>query len=290
MAVNALAYYRDGVWEELTPRAGWLAYVQDSQHSVVFDGLAWTARVKSQTADTVALKMEHAGAGNECEFEMFFNSPSPAANDVLAQRYYFNNASGGKVLGLAINGVLLDATAGSEDTEYRFSTAAGGAVANRLRVGGGVYHPSASGGDLGPNTINFGAVYDDNTLLTCGPVELMREGCIDLDKWDALAPAQRDAQTGEMKRRHAVMHRFVAMLEEGFDPRDAENYCARLAADGAPPGLITEREWRERAERGLRPDMGTMHTHALLALDNLAVAFASLVRRVAALERAALGG
>ncbi|MBS0384057.1 MAG: DUF2793 domain-containing protein, partial [Proteobacteria bacterium] len=30
MAEDALAYYRDGVWEELTPKPGWRCYVQDA--------------------------------------------------------------------------------------------------------------------------------------------------------------------------------------------------------------------------------------------------------------------
>jgi hypothetical protein len=42
MANNALAYWRDGAWEQITPREGWIAYVKDSDQLRVFDGAAWT--------------------------------------------------------------------------------------------------------------------------------------------------------------------------------------------------------------------------------------------------------
>lgn len=57
-------------------------------------------------------------------------------------------------------------TSGAESGEWRLATFQGGALGNRVNVGGGMYHPSVTGGDKGNNTINFGAVYDDNVLLT----------------------------------------------------------------------------------------------------------------------------
>jgi len=41
MANGALAYYRDGVWEELTPRAGLLAHVDDTGALLVHSGATW---------------------------------------------------------------------------------------------------------------------------------------------------------------------------------------------------------------------------------------------------------
>lgn len=40
-ANGALAYYRDGAWEQLQPKAGWRAFVRDEGVCVVFDGAAW---------------------------------------------------------------------------------------------------------------------------------------------------------------------------------------------------------------------------------------------------------
>jgi Protein of unknown function (DUF2793) len=42
MANWALAYYRDGVWEQITPREGWLAYVKDADRLHYYTGAAWT--------------------------------------------------------------------------------------------------------------------------------------------------------------------------------------------------------------------------------------------------------
>lgn len=63
-------------------------------------------------------------------------------------------------------GISETVTASSEDFYWNFNTRRAGSQGDRLRIGGGLYHPSATGGDKGNNTINFGAVYDDNTLLT----------------------------------------------------------------------------------------------------------------------------
>jgi hypothetical protein len=37
----ALAYYRDGAWEEITPREGFVAYVRDAGAMLVYAGAAW---------------------------------------------------------------------------------------------------------------------------------------------------------------------------------------------------------------------------------------------------------
>lgn len=41
MADGALAYYRDGAWEELAPRQGWLAFVKDGDELLHYAGAAW---------------------------------------------------------------------------------------------------------------------------------------------------------------------------------------------------------------------------------------------------------
>lgn len=37
----SLGYYRDGAWEQVTPREGWLAFVKDDDKFVYFDGTDW---------------------------------------------------------------------------------------------------------------------------------------------------------------------------------------------------------------------------------------------------------
>ena len=37
----ALGYYRDGSWEQVTPRQGWIAYARDSDQVLMWTGSAW---------------------------------------------------------------------------------------------------------------------------------------------------------------------------------------------------------------------------------------------------------
>ena len=43
MADHAVAYWRDGVWEQITPRSGFRFHVRDENRLVVFDGAHWAA-------------------------------------------------------------------------------------------------------------------------------------------------------------------------------------------------------------------------------------------------------
>lgn len=43
MADHALAYWRDGVWEEIAPRSGFALFVRDENRLVAFDGARWNA-------------------------------------------------------------------------------------------------------------------------------------------------------------------------------------------------------------------------------------------------------
>lgn len=43
MANGAIAYYRDGVWEAITPREGWRAWAKDANELLIYDGAAWAS-------------------------------------------------------------------------------------------------------------------------------------------------------------------------------------------------------------------------------------------------------
>jgi hypothetical protein len=55
----ALAYYRDGAWEQITPREGWLAYVRDTDVFLFHDSVQWT-----QNAAGLASNAEARGQTN----------------------------------------------------------------------------------------------------------------------------------------------------------------------------------------------------------------------------------
>jgi hypothetical protein len=227
------------------------------------------------------LNWDDDGATTGPIFTLRRNSASPAASDIIGQMKFTGRDSGATYTDYAnITCIIIDATDTSEDSRLQMQTFVAGSNGTRLRIDAGLYHPSATGGDKGDNTINFSALYDDNTLLTCGPIELLNTGAVDLQKWDDLTP---NVEPG-VERQHAVMHAFAAMRAEGFDPRDPRSFVNRMKSDGAVPGLMTEAEWRGMLDRGEKPDIGTAATRTFLAIDNLAVAFAALLDRVEALE------
>lgn len=121
-------------------------------------------------------------------------SASPAASDVIGGIYFAGRDSAANSESYAwISATIVDPTSTSEDALIDVATEIAGAAGIRLRVGGGVYHPSATGTDKGNNTINFGAVYDDNVLLTCMAMdaEFAKTGEFtdaDMATWDARVP------------------------------------------------------------------------------------------------------
>jgi hypothetical protein len=158
-----------------------------------------------------------------------------------------------------INVTATDATAGSEDAVMGFECAVAGTRATRMQLGGGLHHPSVSGGDKGANTINFGAVYDDNVLLTDYV----------FDKFLGIAPA------------------YSSRVEERYEALDPAMFdVAQYAA-----------HWRKTQQLYGMPSLddcidGIVKEHSLGAMSQMlwqtaelhAIHIASLHDRVAALE------
>lgn len=82
--------------------------------------------------------------------------------------------------------------------------------------GGGVVIGSPTGGAKGAGTLNCTAAYDDNSLLTCYPIEAALDGTVDLALWDTRSP------TG----RHDGAHRFTQRLGSEYDPLDIDKFAA----------------------------------------------------------------
>ena len=101
------------------------------------------------------------------DFNLIHLSPSPAANDTLARLvWYGRDAALGTTNYAVLQGVVLDTTDGSEDGALVLSTMLAGAVGERMRVAGGVFHPSATGTDKGNNTLNFGQLWYNGVQLS----------------------------------------------------------------------------------------------------------------------------
>ncbi|MGD9968684.1 MAG: DUF2793 domain-containing protein [Hyphomonadaceae bacterium] len=72
MADGALAYYRDGVWEEIAPREGFAAFVKDADQIVIYTGAAWVAlasALRVSASDKLLGRISSgAGAAEEVSF------------------------------------------------------------------------------------------------------------------------------------------------------------------------------------------------------------------------------
>src|SRR5262245_40401376 len=78
-----------------------------------------------------------------------------------------------------------------------------------------------------------GSIYSGGVQLTCFGIEHLKYGQVDLARWDS-----------------PLARRFVDMLAE-FDPRDPDQYIARLLDDEALPGMPTVSEWKSDSKPSL---------------------------------------
>lgn len=148
----------------------------------------------SSASSFVGLSLYTSDAGGGGPVAQFFHeSASPAAGDECGGMSFYGRDSANNTTRFALitvqSNVVTDA---SEAGEYIFYTQYAGSENIRLRIKGGLYHGNATGGDKGDGTINFTALYDDNTLLTCYvrdviPGQELPKADI-ITKWDAMVP------------------------------------------------------------------------------------------------------
>lgn len=113
------------------------------------------------------LTSTEGGSGSGPNLELYRPSASPAAADDLAKVMFQGKDSGGNDTEYAqIAARIDDPTDGSEDGRLQLQTVVAGSNGVRLQIGAGLFHALATGGDKGANTINFGAVYDDNVPVS----------------------------------------------------------------------------------------------------------------------------
>lgn len=163
-------------------------------------------------------------------------------------------------------------TPGAVSGQLIVQTLQAGSAGQRMVVGAGVFHPSATGGDKGNNTINFGAVYDDNVLLSCYVFDAALEGTIDLDKWDALVPGER---------RHEDARRFAARLGTDTDPLDIDSYIAHWRKKRHLTALPNEANFDP--QQGM--PTGAWIQRLIETVETQAVHLAQLHERLKALEK-----
>jgi hypothetical protein len=96
-------------------------------------------------------------------------------------------------------------------------------------------------------------------------------------------PAMVEVVTPERiePRQHELAHRFKAMVEDGFDPRDPSAYIAKLRADQALPGMPTKSEWQHGGMGS-----GELFGRLWLATEMLAIVVMNMHDRLTAIEEA----
>lgn len=96
-----------------------------------------------------------------------------------------------------------------------------------------------TGGDKGAGTINATAVYDDNVLLTCYPLERYIDGSVNLQRWDEIASVtteNEDGTTSIEERTHAPAHGFVDKMTR-VNLLDIDAYVSDWKAKKALPAF-----------------------------------------------------
>lgn len=150
-ALNAAA----GGWLLLNPTI-------DIAGLAALTGAAFTGAVSITGAATspFSITSTDAGATPGPVVTMLRDSASPAASDLIGEfLLQGRNSSAGLIQYNAFGSQILDATAGSEDGLFYFTSYVAGANGFRLYIGAGVYTPNATGGDKGIDTINASGYY-----------------------------------------------------------------------------------------------------------------------------------
>lgn len=111
-------------------------------------------------ASAVGLTSADAGAAAAPTLDLYRNSATPAASDVIGQITLTGEDSAGNTQTYGvIDGLIVDPTSTSEDGRVRISTAVAGTVAVRAYVDNGVVVGSATGADQGAGTVNATGLY-----------------------------------------------------------------------------------------------------------------------------------
>jgi len=147
MTNGALAYYRDGAWEEIAPREGWIAFVRDADAAMVFAGSVWAPLSSALHVSATDRVLGRASAGAGAAEEITCTAAGRALLDdanASAQRATLGlgtmatqaasayaaltGASFAGTLSVANNDPILqfyDADAGADEKRYFFSGSGG---------------------------------------------------------------------------------------------------------------------------------------------------------------------
>ncbi|HRK63829.1 MAG TPA: DUF2793 domain-containing protein [Terricaulis sp.] len=114
MANHALAYWRDGVWEEIAPRTGWRAYAKDIGAILVFTGAAWLDAAAASGAWRViaasGISASHTGSTSETTLASIIlpgGALGPHGALRISSQWSHTNSANNKTLRYRLGGSVL---------------------------------------------------------------------------------------------------------------------------------------------------------------------------------------
>jgi hypothetical protein len=240
----------------------------------------------------VVVGSDNAGSGGP-QFVCRHNSPSPAISDYVGG-VYFNgeNSSAGNEWYGGVNGIILDETATTEDTDMGFYFVRAGSNSNHWFIGSnGLYSTNASGSGKGHGTVNADAVYDDNSLLTCYVDEAVKTGQVDFAKWDGLNTPDEHFElvpnrSGKIRKddgkivEHTPARMFARRLGTEYDPTKLAGQKKHLA----DKKHMTPYPNPDKYDESNRPSIGGWVQRGIEMDELLFQYIVELESRVAALE------
>lgn len=140
----------------------------DLQAATMVNGQAGYELVTKTTGNRGFQITNTATGANGPTFQFYHNSSSPAANDVVsAIQSWGKDSNGNDMTYMGLYTIILDATDGSEDSEFLIQPIVAATATNTLTIYAGIQVGTPTGGDKGAGTGNFaGDVYKNNSAYT----------------------------------------------------------------------------------------------------------------------------
>ena len=150
-----------------------------------FDGTAGAIQTSGVVVDdsnnvsgvlNVTQTSTDAGATGGPDHDLFRNSASPAAADIIGRKLFTGKDSAGNTeTYVRLQGIIDDPTSTSEDGRFSTATVIAGTLADRWHVGAGAYTEGVTGGDKGAGSLNVGSFYIGNSEITAPATQADQE-------------------------------------------------------------------------------------------------------------------
>lgn len=101
-ADGSLGYYRDGAWEEISPREGWLAYVRDTDRLMVHTGAGWSVSALRSALELGTAAVKNTGTSGDA-VPLLDGANTWSASQTFTATSYLFQATGG-AMGFTVRG------------------------------------------------------------------------------------------------------------------------------------------------------------------------------------------